>query len=160
MQHRMAEREAGTERETRPAAVAEEPELAHHPGPKEYIVVAVVLAIATALEVGLYYLAQYVEFNRGLLIALLLILGVIKFALVVLWFMHLRFDSRLFRRLFMTGLVLAVTVYMIVLVTLGVLRAPELLVLAALLLAGSIFLLIRVRRTDVGGPAPSAQPHR
>jgi cytochrome c oxidase subunit 4 len=37
--------------------------------------------------------------------------------MVVLWFMHLRFDSRLFRRLFVTGIVLALFVYTIVLTT-------------------------------------------
>jgi hypothetical protein len=35
----------------------------------------------------------------------------------VLWFMHLRFDSRMFRRLFTTGIVLALIVYTIVLTT-------------------------------------------
>ena len=34
-------------------------------------------------------------------------------AMVVLYFMHLRFDSPVFMRLFVTGLVLAVTVYFI-----------------------------------------------
>jgi cytochrome c oxidase subunit 4 len=35
----------------------------------------------------------------------------IKFALVVRWFMHLRFDSRLFMRLFVTGVVLALSIF-------------------------------------------------
>ena len=45
---------------------------------------------------------------------------VFKFAMVVLWFMHLRFDSRIFRRLFVTGIFLAIGVYLIVLLTFGV----------------------------------------
>jgi hypothetical protein len=38
-----------------------------------------------------------------------------KFAIVCGWFMHLRYDNPLFRRVFVFGLVLAVTVYIIVL---------------------------------------------
>jgi cytochrome c oxidase subunit IV len=101
---------------TRPAAVAEEPELARHPGPREYIKVAIVLAVATAIEVGLYYL----KLPHALLATLLLFFAVIKFSLVVLWFMHLRFDSPIFRRMFVTGLGLALTVYLIVLTIFGV----------------------------------------
>lgn len=82
-----------------------------HPGPVEYVKVGIILAIATAIEVGIYY----AHLGQHLLTAMLLVLMVFKFALVVLWFMHLRFDSRLFRRLFLTGLGLAVSVYFIVL---------------------------------------------
>ena len=42
-------------------------------------------------------------------------LSVVKFALVVLWFMHLRFDNPIFKRIFVFGLMLAVVVYLIVL---------------------------------------------
>jgi cytochrome c oxidase subunit 4 len=52
-----------------------------------------------------------------LLIGLLAFFAVIKFSLVALWFMHLKFDSRIFRRFFVTGLILAITVYTIVLFT-------------------------------------------
>jgi cytochrome c oxidase subunit 4 len=110
-----------TARETEVPAAVREPELAVHPGPREYVKVAVVLAVATALEVGLYYLQQEVpDFPQALMVALLLSFAVIKFALVVLWFMHLRFDSRIFGRLFVTGLVLALAVYGIVLLSFGV----------------------------------------
>lgn len=106
-----------TKRTTEPAAVAHEPELAAHPGPKQYILIAVVLAIATSAEVGLYYLTAL---PRPLYISLLMFFMVFKFAMVVLWFMHLRFDSRIFRRLFVTGIFLAIGVYLIVLLTFGV----------------------------------------
>jgi heme/copper-type cytochrome/quinol oxidase subunit 4 len=36
---------------------------------------------------------------------------VLKFVLVVLWFMHLRFDSGWYRRLFVFGLAIALAVY-------------------------------------------------
>jgi cytochrome c oxidase subunit 4 len=84
-----------------------------HPGPVEYVKVGVILAVATGIEVGIYY----ANLGQHLLTGLLLALMVFKFALVVLWFMHLRFDSKLFRRLFVTGLGLAISVYFIVLVT-------------------------------------------
>ena len=74
----------------------EKHELEHHPGPRQYVGVAVVLAIITAIEVAIYYVTALGDF----LVPLLLAFSFIKFALVVLWFMHLKFDSRLFRRLF------------------------------------------------------------
>jgi len=42
---------------------------------------------------------------------------VIKFATVALWFMHLRFDSLLFRRFFLTGILLAAGVYIAIMMT-------------------------------------------
>ena len=106
-----------TRRETEAGAVAHEPELAAHPGPKQYVIVAAVLAVATGMEVGLYYLT---ELPRPLYITLLMFFMTFKFAMVVLWFMHLRFDNRIFRRLFVTGIFLAVGVYIIVLLSFGV----------------------------------------
>jgi cytochrome c oxidase subunit 4 len=82
-----------------------------HPGPRQYVGVAVVLAIITAIEVAIYY----IEAIEDLLVPLLITFSFIKFALVVLWFMHLKFDSRLFMRLFITGLILAFAVFAIVL---------------------------------------------
>jgi len=84
-----------------------------HPSPKEYVRIAVVLAVVTAMEVGNYY----AEISRALLIPLLLIFAVIKFVLVVLWYMHLRFDSRTYARFFMIGLAGAVTLFLVVLLT-------------------------------------------
>jgi cytochrome c oxidase subunit IV len=65
------------------------------------------------MEVGIYY----AEISRGLLIPALLIFALIKFVLVVLWYMHLRFDSRTYARFFMIGLAGAVTLYLVVLLT-------------------------------------------
>jgi cytochrome c oxidase subunit 4 len=93
------------------------PEDIEHPGPRQYVVVAVVLAVLTALEVGLFYMTFI---PQPVVVASLMILMVLKFALVILWFMHLRFDSRIYRRLFITGIILAVTVFVIVLLTFGV----------------------------------------
>ncbi len=89
-----------------------------HPGPREYVIVAIVLAVATAVEVLLFYL----NLPHALFVVLLLFFAGIKFSLVVLWFMHLRFDSRLFKRLFLLGLGLATTVYLIVLTIFGIFK--------------------------------------
>jgi cytochrome c oxidase subunit 4 len=89
----------------------EERELAHHPGPRQYVTIGVILALITGIEVGIYYISSV----RDILVPSLIALAIIKFALVVLYFMHLKFDSLLFRRLFITGLILALTVFGVVL---------------------------------------------
>jgi cytochrome c oxidase subunit IV len=88
-----------------------------HPGPVQYVGIAVILALITALEVGIYYL----NLPDKLLVALLLGLAFIKFSMVAAYFMHLKFDSRLLRRVFLTGILLAASVYTIALLTLNVL---------------------------------------
>jgi cytochrome c oxidase subunit 4 len=119
--------------------------------------VAIVLAIATALEVGLYYL----DMPHGLFAAMLLLFAFFKFSLVVLWFMHLRFDSAIFRQLFVAGLILAATVYLIVLVIFGAMDAPWLLGIAAFLVILPLMWAIRslrgrarVQREPVGRTSP------
>ena len=87
----------------------------HHPSDATYIKVALILAVVTAIEVGLYYF-ELGEFNN----AALIILSVIKFIMVAMFFMHLRFDSRVLRRFFITGIVLALLVYIAYMLTLGV----------------------------------------
>lgn len=84
-----------------------------HPSDKQYVGVALVLGMITLAEVGIYY----VHSLGALLPIILIAMSLVKFSIVVLWFMHLRFDSRLFRRLFVTGIVLALFVYTIVLTT-------------------------------------------
>jgi cytochrome c oxidase subunit 4 len=88
-----------------------------HPGPRQYVIIAGVLAVITAIEVVLFY----IDMPSGVLVAALLVLSLAKFALVVLWFMHLRFDSVLFRRLFLVGILLALSVYTLVLFMFGLL---------------------------------------
>jgi cytochrome c oxidase subunit 4 len=84
-----------------------------HPSPKEYVRIAIVLGVITAAEVGIYY----TKVSRGILIPLLFAFAVIKFSLVVLWFMHLRFDSRTYARFFLLGLAGAITLFVVVLLT-------------------------------------------
>ena len=93
-------------------------ESAHaHPGARRYVEVAAFLAVVTAAEVGLYY----TELTGLVLISILVGLAAIKFGMVAAYFMHLKFDGRLLRRLFATGIVLAFSVFTVALVTLDVL---------------------------------------
>jgi len=86
---------------------------ARHPSPKEYVRIAIVLALVTAAEVAVYYIDWIHE--NDLLIPLLFLFALIKFALVAMWFMHLRFDSRTYARFFLIGIAGAVTLYTAVL---------------------------------------------
>src|SRR5947209_14274248 len=88
-----------------------------HPSPVKYVGIAILLGLITALEVGLYY----INMPEGLLVAFLMVLAFLKFALVAAFFMHLKFDSPMLRRLFITGIILAGVVYTVVLLTLRVL---------------------------------------
>ncbi|MBW3619231.1 MAG: cytochrome C oxidase subunit IV family protein [Actinobacteria bacterium] len=83
----------------------------HHPEARDYVKIAVVLAILTGLEIA----ASYIEVG-GLFLPLLLGLMAIKFFLVAAFFMHLRYDTRLYTRFMVTGLVLAGALYTVVLV--------------------------------------------
>jgi len=70
----------------------------------------------TAAEVTLYYL----KLQRTASNSLLLVFAAVKGAMVALYFMHLKFDNRILRRLFLSGFILAVFVYLAYLTTLGV----------------------------------------
>ena len=72
------------------------------------------LVFLTLAEVGVTYGPPEMKL---VIIAALIILALAKAALVAAYYMHLRFDSLLFRRLFVTGLVLATFVYLIVFVS-------------------------------------------
>jgi cytochrome c oxidase subunit 4 len=90
--------------------MAERDEETFHPGTGEYIQIGVILAVLTAIEVSLFFF----DVNVRVSTPALLVLTALKFLLVVFWFMHLRFDTPLFRRLFFMGLALAFVVFAIV----------------------------------------------
>ncbi|MDG1198762.1 MAG: cytochrome C oxidase subunit IV family protein [Actinomycetota bacterium] len=71
-----------------------------------YIKIALLLAVLTAIEV----LTYFVDFGV-LEVPSLLILMVVKFQIVISYFMHLKFDNKIFSYLFITGLVLAMVVF-------------------------------------------------
>ena len=88
-----------------------------HPSDWKYIQIALILGVLTAIEVALSYVEVGGEKPT---VALLLGLAAVKFYIVVMWFMHLKFDHPWFRRLFVAGLVLAGFCYFAYLSTLHV----------------------------------------
>jgi len=78
-----------------------------HPSDLDYVKVAVFLAAITGAEIAM----SYVDVDTKIYIPVLLVMMAVKFSVVVMWFMHLRFDNRIFRRMFVAGLLLAVGVY-------------------------------------------------
>jgi cytochrome c oxidase subunit 4 len=90
----------------------------NHPTPRQYVLIAIVLVIITALEVAASYLDG--DVNSTLLILVLGFMAGVKFFLVVAWYMHLRTDLKIFRRMFVVGLLLAGAVYMIALTSLHI----------------------------------------
>jgi cytochrome c oxidase subunit 4 len=89
--------------------VATHDETHDHPSDGKYIQIALILAVITAAEVATFY----VEDRLGsALVPLLLVMMVVKFFIVAAWFMHLRFDSNLFTRVFVSGIFLATAVYL------------------------------------------------
>jgi cytochrome c oxidase subunit 4 len=87
-----------------------------HPSDVQYIAIAAILAAITAAEVSVYYI-NFFKNSFIATVAALIPMMIAKFALVAAFFMHLRFDNKIFRAVFLTGIILAVTVYMIVLFT-------------------------------------------
>lgn len=74
-----------------------------HASPAFYWMIGAVLTVITAVEVAIFY----VPYVQPVLVPSLLLLSAAKFALVVLFFMHLKFDSKIFTGLFSAGMVLA-----------------------------------------------------
>ena len=89
----------------------------HHPSDALYWKVGALLGVLTLLEVSTYFITDdpYSHDLKPLLIAGLLVLMVAKFITIIGYFMHLKFDNKLFRNVFISGLVLAVGVYLVVL---------------------------------------------
>jgi cytochrome c oxidase subunit 4 len=93
-------------------------EVKPHPEPVQYVMVAVVLVVITAIEIAVSYTEG--DIPDGLIVTLLIAMGFTKFFLVASWFMHLRTDKPMFRRFFIVGGAGAILLYLIVLSTLHV----------------------------------------
>ena len=85
---------------------AEQPQYSAH-SDLLYVKVAAILVVLTAIEIY----ATYADYLGHFFLPLMLCLMATKFVLVVLFFMHLRWDSKLFGRLFWAGAFLAIAVY-------------------------------------------------
>lgn len=84
----------------------------HGPTDRQYFQIFVILVVLTALEVSTEW---WPEDSRNIAVPVLLVLMVIKFFLVALWFMHLKWDPAILKRTFYAGMVVAIAVYVVAL---------------------------------------------
>jgi len=91
------------------AEFADHEEVDHgHPADSTYWKVGGFLVVLTALEVSTYFWPE--SWRKGGAIALIIMM-IIKFGTVAAYFMHLKNDAVILRRMFLTGLIVACTVY-------------------------------------------------
>jgi cytochrome c oxidase subunit IV len=74
-----------------------------HASIRTYVMVAVILTLVTAME----FSAIYIRELTPILIPLLVVMSAAKFALIVLFFMHLRYETRTLSLIFAGSLVIA-----------------------------------------------------
>lgn len=103
-----------TETADRDEQALEDHEAHDHPTDKKYIQIAIILAVLTAAEIATY---PAEEALGSALVPILLVLMTIKFWYVAAFFMHLKFDTRMFSWVFVAGIVTGVAVYIATLAT-------------------------------------------
>ena len=87
-----------------------------HASVRTYLTVAAILGIITAVEVAIFY----VDALHPVMVPLLLTMSAAKFTLVVGFFMHLKYDSKVFRGLFVGPLAVAIAIIVAMLALFGV----------------------------------------
>lgn len=80
-----------------------------HPvhGTRTYWIIGVILFVITALEIAAYYIEESLG---SLMVPVILLLSALKFWLVVWFYMHLKYDSRIFTGIFLFPMALATLV--------------------------------------------------
>ncbi len=81
-----------------------------HPDWSIYWKVALFLVVVTAVEVSAYYIPAWG--NSWIYVPSMLIMSGVKFAVVAMFYMHLKYDHKLFRALF-TGPLMVATLTLI-----------------------------------------------
>jgi cytochrome c oxidase subunit IV len=87
-----------------------------HPSAALYAKVGLVLFVLTALEVGLYeityggHAGPSAQVIKPFFVPMLLLLSAAKFALVAMFYMHLKQDSKLFTGIFVFPLIIATVI--------------------------------------------------
>ena len=89
----------------------------HHPGWSVYWKVALILTLITVGEVWMYYVPSIVA-SRAFVPGLLA-LSALKFAIVVMFYMHLKYDHKIFRALFTGPLLIAMSTLVALLFVFG-----------------------------------------
>ncbi len=92
-------------------------EVHEHPTWKQYKWVALVLTIITIVEVWAYYIPSFVA--SAAFKPSLLIMSAVKFAIVVMFYMPLKYDHKLFRALFVGPLIIAASTLLALLFLFG-----------------------------------------
>jgi caa(3)-type oxidase subunit IV len=82
-----------------------------HPTPKTYWLIAVALAVATAIEIAI----PYIDFLDPVRAPLLIAFGAAKFVTVVAVFMHLKYDLKGYRYVFGIAVVVAILMFIVML---------------------------------------------
>ncbi len=88
------------------AATASDAPAAHHHDDGKFhlfVQIAMILAVITGIEIVLIY----IPFATWLIVTSLVVLSLVKFLMVIFWFMHLKFDKLFCTILFFIGMVLA-----------------------------------------------------
>ena len=81
-----------------------------------YLFVFIALAVFTLIETLVSYVQQ-----AAIKFPTLVVLSVVKAVLVLLYFMHLKFDARIFSYLFIAGCVLAIPLILVITIVLPML---------------------------------------
>jgi cytochrome c oxidase subunit 4 len=88
----------------------------HGPTDRQYFNIFFILVGLTALEVSTYWWEDWFgESAHKVAVPLLFLLMIIKFFLVALFFMHLKWDPAILKRTFYAGMVIAIAVYVVAL---------------------------------------------
>ena len=89
----------------------------HHPTAKTYFIVGAILTAITIIEVWAYYIPSLVA--SRIFVPALLIMSALKFVIVVMFYMHLKYDHKLFRALFTGPLLIAFATILALLLLFG-----------------------------------------
>ena len=95
-----------------------------HPTPVTYAKVAALLAIITAIE----FIIFYIEAIENVVVPMFLVLSAVKFAMVSMFYMHLKFDSKIFSGFYVGGLILATSVIMALLALFSIVSGERIVV--------------------------------
>jgi cytochrome c oxidase subunit IV len=77
-----------------------------HPTAKKYVGIAIILTIITVIEVAIFY----VPAMKAFLPPILLVLSALKFAIVAMFYMHLKFDHKLYSWVFVVPMCFAAAI--------------------------------------------------
>lgn len=86
-----------------------------HASRSTYWLIALILGIITMLEVAVFY----VPLLHSVIVPILLVLSTAKFALVAMFFMHLKFDKPILTTLFAGGIVVAASIILAMMLLFG-----------------------------------------